>query len=110
MDGGAIYQSICAVFFSQVLGIDLSIADYCTLFFMCTVASIGGAGIPGGVLLFLGMVLQSVGIPVDCVLLVATVDRLLDMVTTVINITGDACVTLLIDSSEGTLDKDKYNS
>lgn len=110
MDGGAIYQSICAVFFSQALAIDLSLADYGTLIIMCTIASIGGAGIPGGVLLFLGMVLQSVGIPIDGVLIVASVDRILDMVTTVINITGDACVTLLIDRSENTLNKNIYDS
>ncbi|WPY00495.1 Dicarboxylate/amino acid:cation symporter [Candidatus Trichorickettsia mobilis] len=110
MDGGAIYQSICAVFFSQALGIHLSWADYGTLIIMCTIASIGGAGIPGGVLLFLGMVLQSVGIPIDGVLIVASVDRILDMVTTMINVTGDACVTLLIDRSENTLDKKIYDS
>jgi Na+/H+-dicarboxylate symporter len=110
MDGGAIYQSICAIFFSQALGIDLSIADYGTLAIMCTIASIGGAGVPGGVLLFLGMVLQSVGIPIEGVLVVASVDRILDMITTVINITGDACVTLLIDRSENTLDKKIYDS
>jgi Na+/H+-dicarboxylate symporter len=110
MDGGAIYQSVCAIFFSQALGIELSVADYSTLAIMCTIASIGGAGVPGGVLLFLGMVLQSVGIPIEGVLVVASVDRILDMITTVINITGDACVTLLIDRSENTLDKGIYDS
>lgn len=108
MDGGAIYQAVSAIFFSQVLGIDLSWGDYATLALMCTIASIGGAGIPGGVLLFLGMVLNSVGMPIAGVILVASVDRILDMLTTVINITGDACVTLLIDNSEKTLNKEVY--
>jgi Na+/H+-dicarboxylate symporter len=109
MDGGAIYQGACAVFFAQMMGMDLSMGQYIVLFFMCTLASIGGAGIPGGVLLFLGMVLNSVGLPIEGVLLVASVDRLLDMMTTVINITGCACVTVLIDRSEKTLDTKMYN-
>jgi Na+/H+-dicarboxylate symporter len=109
MDGGAIYQSACAVFFAQMMGIDFSLGQYITLFFMCTLASIGGAGIPGGVLLFLGMVLNSVGLPIEGVLLVASVDRLLDMMTTVINITGGACATVVIDRSEKTLDTEMYN-
>ncbi len=110
MDGGAIYQASCAVFFSQMMGVDFSIGQYITLFFMCTLASIGGAGIPGGVLLFLGMVLHSVGLPIEGVLLVATVDRLLDMITTALNVTGCGCVTLIIDKSEKTLNKKIYYS
>ncbi len=110
MDGGAIYQGACAVFFAQMVGLDLTMAHYLTLLFMCTLASVGGAGIPGGVLLFLGMVLNSVGLPVEGVLLVASIDRILDMVTTLINVTGDACVALLIDRSEGTLDEKIYMS
>lgn len=110
MDGGAIYQGACAIFFAQMMGVDLSFANYMTLFFMCTFASIGGAGIPGGVLLFLGMVLHSVGLPVEGVLLIASVDRILDMATTLLNITGCACVTLLVDKSEKTLNIKLYNS
>lgn len=109
MDGGAIYQGACAVFFAQMFGVDFTITQYVTLIFMCTIASIGGAGIPGGVLLFLGMVLNSVGLPLEGLLLVVSVDRILDMLTTTINVTGDACVTLAIDKSEGTLDVKTYN-
>lgn len=109
MDGGAIYQSSCAIFFAQMMGIDLSLVQYITLFLMCTLASIGGAGIPGGVLLFLGMVLSSVHLPIEGVLLIATVDRILDMMTTVINVTGCACATVIIDKSEGTLDVQQYS-
>lgn len=109
MDGGAIYQGVCAIFFAQMFGVDLTILQYLTLLFMCTIASIGGAGVPGGVLLFLGMVLASVGLPIEGVLLVASVDRVLDMVTTVINVTGDACVALLVDRSERTLNEAIYN-
>jgi Na+/H+-dicarboxylate symporter len=109
MDGGAIYQGACAIFFAQMFGVDFTIAQYVTLLFMCTIASIGGAGIPGGVLLFLGMVLTSVGLPIEGVVLVMSVDRILDMATTVLNVTGDACATLLIDRSERTLDEKCYN-
>lgn len=110
MDGGAIYQGACAIFFAQMFGIDLTISQYLMLLFMCTIASIGGAGIPGGVLLFLGMVLSSIGLPIEGVLLIASIDRILDMMTTTINVTGDACVTLLIDRSEKTLDKEVYDA
>lgn len=109
MDGGAIYQASCAIFFSQVVGLDLSCSDYVVLILVSTIASIGGAGIPGGVLLFLGTVLQSIGLPVECVVIVASIDRILDMVTTVINVTGDVCVTLLVDWMEGTFDRERYN-
>ena len=108
MDGGAIYHSICALFFAQLLGVQLGAAEYMTLILMSTIASIGGAGIPGGVLLFLGMVLQSIGLPMEGVLIVATVDRILDMMTTVINVTGDACITLLIDKSQKSLNVEHY--
>jgi len=110
MDGGAIYQASCVMFFAQMLGVDFSIGQYITLFLMCTLASIGGAGIPGGVLLFLGMVLHSVGLPIEGVLLIATIDRLADMITTVLNITSCGCVTVIIDNSEKTLNKKVYYS
>ncbi|MDZ5761891.1 Dicarboxylate/amino acid:cation symporter [Candidatus Cyrtobacter comes] len=110
MDGGAIYQASAAVFFAQMMGVVFSPGDYITILLMCTLASIGGAGIPGGVLLFLGMVLNALNLPIEGVLLVASVDRLLDMMTTVINVTGCASATLLIDRSENKLDVDRYKS
>lgn len=110
MDGGAIYQGACALFFAQVYGLDLTLTHYLTLLFTCTLASIGGAGIPGGALLFLGVVLNSIGLPLDGVLLIASIDRILDMITTSLNVTGDACATLIIDRSEGTLDEEVYSS
>jgi Na+/H+-dicarboxylate symporter len=110
MDGGAIYQVSSAIFFSQIYGLDLTFQHYLIIIFMSTIASIGGAGIPSGVLLFLGMVLTSIGLPMEGVLLVATVDRILDMITTMINVTGDLFATLLVEISEKRLDKKKYNS
>ena len=109
MDGGAIYQVSCVVFFSQIYDISFSLYDYLIIILMSTIASIGGAGIPSGVLLFLGMVLYSVGIPMDGVLIITAVDRILDMFTTAINVTGDIFATLMIEISEKRLNKRKYH-
>ncbi len=108
MDGGAIYQASCAVFFSQIYGISFGLHEYLLIILMSTIASIGGAGIPSGVLLFLGMVLNAVGLPMDGVLIIATVDRILDMFTTVINVTGDIFATIIVELSEKRLNKKKY--
>lgn len=108
MDGGAIYQASCAVFFSQIYEISFGLHEYLMIILMSTIASIGGAGIPSGVLLFLGMVLNAVGLPMDGVLIIATIDRILDMFTTVINITGDVFSTIIVDLSEKRLNKKKY--
>ncbi len=109
MDGGAIYQASCAVFFSQIYGIHFGIHEYIIIILMSTIASIGGAGIPSGVLLFLGIVLNSVGIPMDGVLIIATVDRILDMFTTAINVTGDLFATLMVELSEKKVNKKIYS-
>ncbi len=110
MDGTAIYLGICAVFTAQVFGIALEWHHYLTLILTCTIASIGAAGIPSGSLIFMGMVLSSVGLPIETIGLIMGIDRILDMLRTTINITGDASITLIIDSTEGTLDKETYYS
>lgn len=110
MDGTAIYLGICAVFFAQMYGITLDTNDYLTLVLTCTLGSIGAAGIPSGSIIFMGMVLSSVGIPMEGVALILGVDRILDMFRTTVNITGDAAITLIIDSVEGELDRDLYHS
>ena len=110
MDGGALYLGSCVIFFAQAMGLTLGIQDYFIIIFTCTLGSIGAAGIPSGILLFLGMALASVGLPIEAVAVVAGVDRILDMATTMINVTGDACVTLIIDKSEGTLDINTYKN
>ncbi len=108
MDGTALYLGLCAVFFAQSYGIILSPADYAMLFLTCTLGSIGAAGIPSGSIIFMGMVLSSVGLPIEGVAIILSVDRILDMIRTTLNITGDATVTLLVDKSEGALDKEIY--
>ncbi|MFO1242940.1 MAG: dicarboxylate/amino acid:cation symporter [Rickettsiales bacterium] len=108
MDGTAIYLGICAVFFSQMFGIPLHLHEYLILLLTCTLGSIGAAGIPSGSIIFMGMVLTSVGLPIEGIGIILGVDRLLDMLRTTINITGDATITLIIDDSEDSLNRDMY--
>lgn len=94
MDGGAIYQSACAVFIAQIYGIELSFTQLIILLITASLASIGAAAIPGTVIVMMTMVLTSIGLPLEAIALIAGVDRILDMITTSVNVTGDlsACV------------------
>ena len=100
MDGTAIYQGVCAIFIAEIFGIDLTIAQQLTIILTATLASIGTAGVPGSGMIMLAMVLQSVGLPVEGIALVAGIDRILDMGRTVVNITGDAACTICVDAWE----------
>jgi Na+/H+-dicarboxylate symporter len=108
MDGTAIYLGICALFFSQAFGIPIDGHHYFILVLTATLGSIGAAGIPGGSLIMMGMVLTSVGLPLEGIALIAGVDRILDMMRTTVNITGDSLITMLVDKSEGTMDMEQY--
>ncbi|WP_341763513.1 dicarboxylate/amino acid:cation symporter [Candidatus Tisiphia endosymbiont of Beris chalybata] len=110
MDGFAINLGLTTIFFAQMMGIDLAFHDYLVIILTSTLGSIGGAGIPGASLIMLPMVLSSVNMPIEGVAMIAGIDRVLDLLRTAINITGDATITLIIDSSEGTLDREKYLS
>ncbi len=110
MDGMAINLSLTTLFFAQMMGITLSMSDYMVIILTATLGSMGGAGIPGGSIVMLPMILSAVNMPIEGVAIIAGIDRVLDLLRTAINITGDATITLLIDSSEGTLDRDQYNS
>ena len=110
MDGTAIYLGIVSVFFAQMYGIDLDLADYFMLLLTCTLGSIGAAGIPSGSIIFMGMVLTSVGIPMEGVAMILGVDRILDMFRTAVNITGDAAITLIVDKTENSMDTELYYS
>jgi Na+/H+-dicarboxylate symporter len=110
MDGMAIYLGMCAVFFAQALEIHLTGYNYLMIIITSTLGSIGAAGIPGGSMIMLPMVLATINIPVESIGLIMGIDRILDMLRTTINITGDATITLIVDKSEGTLDVDKYYS
>ncbi len=110
MDGTAIYLGICALFFAQSYGIDLTTQNYFMLILTCTLGSIGAAGIPSGSIIFMSMVLTSVGLPIEGIGIILGIDRILDMVRTTINITGDSAITLIVDKSEGALDEKTYYS
>ncbi len=110
MDGTAIYLGICSVFFAQMYGIELGLHEYAVLMLTATLGSIGAAGIPSGSIIFMGMVLSSVGIPMEGIAMILGIDRILDMFRTTVNITGDSAITLIIDKVEGTLDTEVYNS
>ena len=100
MDGTAIYQGVCAVFIATCFGIDLTLAEMVTIVLTATLASIGTAGVPGSGMIMLAMVLQSVGLPVEGIALVAGVDRIFDMGRTVVNITGDAACSIVVSAVE----------
>lgn len=110
MDGVSIYLGICTVFFAQIIGMELSWMQYGIIMLTATVGSIGAAGFPGGSMVMMGMVLTSVGLPIEGISLILGVDRFLEMIRTVINITGDCTVTVLVDSWEKTLNKKVYYS
>ena len=95
MDGTAIYQGVCAVFIASCYGIDLTLGQIVTIVLTSTLASIGTAGVPGSGMIMLAMVLQSVGLPVEGIALVAGIDRIFDMGRTTLNITGDATAALI---------------
>lgn len=109
MDGTAIMQGVATVFIAQVFGIDLTITDYAMVVVTATLASIGTAGVPGVGLIMLAMVLNQVGLPVEGIALIMGVDRLLDMVRTAVNVTGDSVATLVIAKSEGAFNETVFH-
>ena len=100
MDGTAIYQGVCAVFIASCFGISLTFPQMLTIVLTATLASIGTAGVPGAGMVMLAMVLQSVGLPVEGIALVAGVDRIFDMGRTVVNITGDASCAIVVSEMQ----------
>lgn len=100
MDGTAIYQGICAVFIATAYGVNLGVGEMATIVLTATLASIGTAGVPGAGMVMLAMVLESVGLPVEGIALVAGVDRIFDMGRTTVNITGDAACAIIVSKME----------
>ena len=100
MDGTAIYQGVCVVFIAQIFGMDLTMSQQLTVILTATLASIGTAGVPGSGVIMLSMVLQSVGLPLEGIALVAGIDRILDMARTTVNITGDAACSVCVNAME----------
>ena len=109
MTGSAIYITVCAVFFAQLAGINLSNHQLAILVLTSTIGSIGAAGYPSGAVIMLSMVLPAIGLPIDGIPLIMGIDRLLDMFRTVINVTGDCAATVIVGRLEGSLDLNQYH-
>lgn len=109
MDGTSIMQGVAVIFISQVYGMTLSGADLLTVVATATLASIGTAGVPSVGLITLAMVLSSVGLPTEGIALIMGIDRILDMMRTAVNITGDAVCTTIVANQEKMLDRARFN-
>ena len=110
MDGTAIMQGVATIFIAQFYGIDLGLTALLTVVLTATLASIGTAAVPGVGLITLTLVLDQVGLPVEGIALIIGVDRLLDMLRTAVNVTGDATVATIVASSEDQLDREVFNT
>ena len=100
MDGTALYQAVAAVFIAQTIGMDLALGAQLTIVFTAVLASIGTAAVPGAGIIMLIIILEAVGVPSAGIALILGVDRILDMMRTVTNVTGDASVAVAVHSSE----------
>ena len=100
MDGTALYQAVAAVFIAQTLGMDLTLGAQLTIVFTAVLASIGTAAVPGAGIIMLIIILEAVGVPSAGIALILGVDRILDMMRTVTNVTGDASVAVAVHASE----------
>ncbi|KIR01570.1 Proton/glutamate symport protein [Lachnospiraceae bacterium TWA4] len=110
MDGTAIMQGVAVVFIAQVYGYSLTPSDLATVVATATLASIGTAGVPSVGLITLSMVLSSVGLPTEGIALIMGIDRILDMLRTAVNITGDAVCTTIVSHQNGALNKEVFNA
>lgn len=110
MDGTAIMQGVATIFIAQAYGVELGIAALLSVVLTATLASIGTAGVPGVGLIMLAMVLAQVNLPVEGIALITGIDRLLDMVRTSVNITGDAMVSTVVARWEKAIDLETYRS
>ncbi|SYZ82983.1 proton/glutamate symporter [Vibrio paracholerae] len=108
MDGTAIMQGVATAFIAQAFNIDLTMTDYLMVILTATLASVGTAGVPGVGLVMLAMALNQVGLPLEGIALIMGVDRLLDMIRTAVNITGDACVSCIVAKSENAFDEARF--
>jgi len=106
MDGTALYQAVAAMFVANAFGIDLTYSQQATIVMTAVLASIGTASIPGGGLIMLTMVLESVGLPLEGIAIVAGIDRILDMFRTTTNIFGDNSAGVVVAAMSGELDRE----
>ena len=106
MDGTAIMQGCAAYFLASYYGINLAFSD---IILTATIASVGTAGIPSAGIIMLSLILTELGIPLEGITLLLGVDRLLDMMRTSVNVTGDTCITCVVAKSEGLINIKNFN-
>ena len=106
MNGTSLYQGVSAIFIAQALGLDLPLSSQLIIVLTATLAAIGTAGVPGAGLVMLVIVLEAVGIPAAGIALIMAPERILDMIRTMVNITGDATVAVVVASTEDELNPD----
>ena len=109
MDGTSIMQGVAVVFIAEAYGMELTPSMLTTVILTATLASIGTAGVPGVGLVTLAMVLTSVGLPTEGIALIMGIDRILDMLRTAVNVTGDAVCTVIVANKEGMVDREVFN-
>ena len=109
MDGTSIMQGVAVIFIAQAYGIPLTPANLVTVVATATLASVGTAGVPSVGLVTLAMVLNSVGLPTEGIALIMGIDRILDMIRTAVNVTGDAVCTTIVSYQEKALNKEVFN-
>ena len=109
MDGTAIMQGMATVFIAQMSGIDLSIFQYMQVVLLAVVASVGAAAVPSAGTITLVIILQQFGLPLEAIGIILAVDRILDMIRTSVNVTGDATVACIVAHSESLLDKEIFD-
>ena len=109
MDGTAIMQGMATIFIAQMSGIDLSLIQYVQVVILAVVTSIGTAAVPSAGTITLVIILQQFGLPLEAIGIILAVDRILDMLRTSVNVTGDAAVACIVANSEGLLDKNIYS-
>ncbi|MEQ9440500.1 MAG: dicarboxylate/amino acid:cation symporter [Cyclobacteriaceae bacterium] len=107
MDGTSLYQGVAAVFIAQALGLGLSLGDQLMIVLTATLASIGTAAVPGAGVVMLVIVLEAIGVPAAGLALILAPDRIIDMCRTVVNVTGDASVSIVVAGTEGGLPDEK---
>tara|TARA_B100000242_G_scaffold210343_1_gene152979 strand:- start:105 stop:785 length:681 start_codon:yes stop_codon:yes gene_type:complete len=105
MDGTALYQAVAAVFIAQTLNMSLDLSAQLTIVLTTVLASVGTAAVPGAGIVMLIIILESVGVPSEGIAIILGVDRILDMIRTTVNVTGDATVSVIIAQSENQLTK-----
>jgi len=110
MNGTSIFQTMCAIFIAKAYHIPLDLMSYATLFLTAMISALGTAGVPGGGYIMLSAVLASLGLPLEGLALFAGIDRVREMVSTTVNILGDAAVAVVVAKQEGELDEARYHN